>query len=356
MSLRTSRLRSVCLALDILSVLALLLGLTVFFTGGFREWLPWGRVSLTSWERPVILALIAVAVRHWLMPRPTLVSRLGEWRRAVAEIPGVRSAIPVVLSTRTGVLLVGFLAVALFGYRADVPVPWRVVRERNSQLARAVGYGLVYGRRQRRVSMGPVTPDAAAEHRVLPGVSDADALRVAFSRTRADVDGRAHLVGVVLRRAGLPLSVYARAIWRRRRQHCARVAGQLPVCRVLQRGLHRVLVPVDHRRRVLSLRAQRTVEGGRLGTARRPVAAQRLPLVGGARADCRAAAVAAQVRRDAAGRLDGNCRSDRRRRAAGHRHAVLFDLHLFSDRPSAALGDAECGVGTRVSRNRHVVH
>jgi hypothetical protein len=126
MSLRTSRLRSVCLALDIFGVLALLLGLTVFFTGGFREWLPWGRISLTSWERPVMLALVTVAVRHWLMPRPTLVSRLGEWRRAVAEIPGVRSAIPVVLSTRTGVLLVGFLAVALFGYRPDVPVPWRV--------------------------------------------------------------------------------------------------------------------------------------------------------------------------------------------------------------------------------------
>jgi hypothetical protein len=116
----------VCLALDILGVLATLLGVTVFFTGGFREWLPWGRISLTSWERPLVVALIAVVVRHWLVPRPTLLARVRDWRRAIAEAPGVRPAIPVVLSTRAGVLLVGFLAVALFGYRPDVPVPWRM--------------------------------------------------------------------------------------------------------------------------------------------------------------------------------------------------------------------------------------
>ncbi len=126
MSLRASRIRSVCLALDILSVLALLLGVTVFLTGGFREWLPWGRISLTSWERPLVVALVAVVARHWLAPRPTLLARLGDWRRAVAAAPGVRPAIPVVLTTRAGVLLVGFLAIALFGYRPDVVVPWRV--------------------------------------------------------------------------------------------------------------------------------------------------------------------------------------------------------------------------------------
>jgi hypothetical protein len=126
MSLRRPRVLSVVLALDILSVLALLLGATVFFTGGFREWLPWGRISITSWERPVVVAFIAAAVRHWLMPQPSLVTRLGEWRRALAAAAGVRPAIPVVLTTRAGVLLVGFLAVALLGYRADVAVPWRV--------------------------------------------------------------------------------------------------------------------------------------------------------------------------------------------------------------------------------------
>ncbi|HUE86591.1 MAG TPA: mannosyltransferase family protein [Vicinamibacterales bacterium] len=126
MSPRAWRIGSVCFGLDVVAVLALLLGATVFVTGGFREWLPWGRVSLTSWERPVIVAFIAIAARHWLQPRPTILARLADWWRAIAATPGVRPAVPVVLTTRTGVLLVGFLAVALFGYRPDVPVPWRV--------------------------------------------------------------------------------------------------------------------------------------------------------------------------------------------------------------------------------------
>jgi Gpi18-like mannosyltransferase len=126
MSVRSSRAGSVSLALDILGVLAFLLGVTVFFTGGFREWLPWGRVSLTSWERPLVIAAIVVVARHWLAPRPTLLARLSHWRRAVAVAPGVRQALPIVLTTRTGVLLVGFLAVVMLGYRPDIPVPWRV--------------------------------------------------------------------------------------------------------------------------------------------------------------------------------------------------------------------------------------
>ena len=125
MSQRASRLASVCLFLDVFTVLALLLGVTVFLTGGFREWLPWGRISLTSWERPVIIAILVAMMRHWMVPRPTLLARVNDWRRAVAAAPGVRPAVPVVLTTRAAVLLVGFLAIALLGYRADVPVPWR---------------------------------------------------------------------------------------------------------------------------------------------------------------------------------------------------------------------------------------
>lgn len=126
MSQRASRLASICFALDVVSVLALLLGMTVFLTGGFREWLPWGRISVTSWERPVIAAIVLTGLRHWLQPRPTLLARLSAWRRAAAEAPGVTAVLPMVLTTRAGVLLVGFLAVVLLGYRSDVPVPWRL--------------------------------------------------------------------------------------------------------------------------------------------------------------------------------------------------------------------------------------
>ena len=98
----------------------------MYLTGGFREWLPWGRISVTSWSRPLLIALAAVALRHFLQPRPSIVARVDEWRRRVLASAAARDAIPTTLATRGGVLLVGFLAVVMFGYRADVPVPWRV--------------------------------------------------------------------------------------------------------------------------------------------------------------------------------------------------------------------------------------
>jgi hypothetical protein len=111
---------------DYLGVGALLLSLTIFLTGGFREWMPWGRVSMTSWLRPLIIAAVVIAVRHWLQPRPTLVTRAADAARAIARAAEVRAVMPTFVSTRSGVLLVGLLAVGLFGYRADAGPPWRL--------------------------------------------------------------------------------------------------------------------------------------------------------------------------------------------------------------------------------------
>ena len=113
-------------ALDYLAVLAFLLSVTVYLTGGFREWTPLGRLSVTSWVRPLVVALAALALRHWLHPRPSIIARFRERRRAIAASEGVRDAAALAVGTRTAVLVVGFLAVVLFGYRADVVVPWRV--------------------------------------------------------------------------------------------------------------------------------------------------------------------------------------------------------------------------------------
>ena len=112
--------------LDVVSICALLLALTVFFTGGFREWMPWGRISITDWVRPLVVAVAALAIRHWLQPKPTIVTRVNGARRRAMQAPGVRTALSMAVSTRVMVLLVGFLAIVLFGYRADVGVPWRL--------------------------------------------------------------------------------------------------------------------------------------------------------------------------------------------------------------------------------------
>jgi hypothetical protein len=127
MSERSPRLHaSVIRVLDYFSVAALLLTLTIFVTGGFREWFPWGRVSMTSWVRPLVIALVAIVVRHWLQRRPSLISRVHAAFNRLRMAPSVREVWPIVLSTRACVLLVGLLAVVLFGYRPEVNPPWRV--------------------------------------------------------------------------------------------------------------------------------------------------------------------------------------------------------------------------------------
>ncbi len=111
--------------LDVVTVTGILLTITVLATGGFREWTPFGRLSVTSWIRPIVIALVAAAVRHWLRPRPPLPVRLATavWRGW--KSPTVRAVMPIFLFTRTGVFVCGFLAIVLFGYRPGVEVPWR---------------------------------------------------------------------------------------------------------------------------------------------------------------------------------------------------------------------------------------
>jgi hypothetical protein len=126
MALQPSSVGGLARVLDYVGVLALLLTATVLVTGGFREWMPWGRVSVTSWMRPFAVAVIALAIRHWLLPRPSIISRLVEFARAAVNQAGVRDAAPVVIGTRSAALLIGMLAILFFGYREGAGPPWRI--------------------------------------------------------------------------------------------------------------------------------------------------------------------------------------------------------------------------------------
>lgn len=112
--------------LDIVGVVSLLVALTVVANGGFREWTPFGRLSVTTWSRPLALGVVLLVLRHWRYPRPHLLARVAAAWRRLRGLESFRVALPVVIGTRTGVFLAGFLALALFGYRADVAVPWRI--------------------------------------------------------------------------------------------------------------------------------------------------------------------------------------------------------------------------------------
>src|SRR5688572_10957457 len=86
--------------LDVLAIIGLLFALTIFLTGGFREWTPFGRISMTSWARPLGIALLIVALRHWWWPRPTLFTRgWVAFGRAWAT-PERRVVLPIVITTR----------------------------------------------------------------------------------------------------------------------------------------------------------------------------------------------------------------------------------------------------------------
>lgn len=113
-------------ASDALSIVALLLTPTIVATGGFREWTPFGRLSITDWSRPLIFAALLLLVRHLRYPRPNIAVRLWRGFHAVRRAPATRAVLPTFLWTRTAVLVIGFLAMSVFGFPEGVPLPWRV--------------------------------------------------------------------------------------------------------------------------------------------------------------------------------------------------------------------------------------
>jgi hypothetical protein len=102
-----------------------IVGLCVFLFGGFRETLPIGRLSVTSAARPLIAAAALLLLRHGAFRRPSVLTRLREaWSRLQLSAPW-RAAWPVFVTTRLGVLLIGFFGIAIVGYAPHTP-PWRI--------------------------------------------------------------------------------------------------------------------------------------------------------------------------------------------------------------------------------------
>lgn len=108
---------------DVTAVLLLLLAASVFVFGGFRVSLPFTRLSVTDWLRPVVGALALVAARHYFVRTPSFAQRVragaGRWWRST----DTRAVLPIVLGTRLGVLAVGFLAMVMIGYPAGFRPP-----------------------------------------------------------------------------------------------------------------------------------------------------------------------------------------------------------------------------------------
>ena len=113
---RADRVRSSLIDwLDGAVLVLLVLSAAVFVFGGFRESLGGVRLSVRSADRIAILALVAAAVRHYIRPTPSLISRLRRGAARVRSSEVFNATWPAFVATRAAVLLVGYLAVVTIG-------------------------------------------------------------------------------------------------------------------------------------------------------------------------------------------------------------------------------------------------
>ena len=111
-------------ALDAVAIIMALLAISVAITGGFR--LVDLRISVTDWWRPALWSLIALAIRHAIIRHDPLPPRVAAGIRRWWQSPDTRIVLPIHLSSRLGVILVGFLAVILIGFPPEVEKRWRI--------------------------------------------------------------------------------------------------------------------------------------------------------------------------------------------------------------------------------------
>lgn len=116
-------------ALDGVAIAAALVAISVAISGGFRISILDIRISVTEWWRPLLVLTVAIITRHVMIRTPPLHLRaihgVTRWWQAV----DTRTVLPVHLTTRLGVLAVGFLAVILIGFPPEASNRWRIYTE-----------------------------------------------------------------------------------------------------------------------------------------------------------------------------------------------------------------------------------
>ena len=103
-------------AADVAIVLTVVLAGCLFVFGGFREHVGGIRISFRSWHRVGAAAALLIAVRHYFVRTPTTAHVLRQASGRLWRSESRRSVWPVFISTRTAVLLAGYLAVVTIGF------------------------------------------------------------------------------------------------------------------------------------------------------------------------------------------------------------------------------------------------
>ena len=111
---------------DVAAIAALALTLSVLVFGGFRVTVAGMRVSVTDWWRPAVWGVALMLLRQWRWPDDPAWRRAGRglvrwWTSAETQ-----AVLPIHLTTRIGVLVIGFLSVVLIGYPFTDPPPIQI--------------------------------------------------------------------------------------------------------------------------------------------------------------------------------------------------------------------------------------
>lgn len=113
-------------ALDVIAVVMALTALSVLISGGFRLTNFGIRLSVTDWWRPAIWSGLAVLIRHVAIRPDPLPFRLQRGIARWWHSPDTAAVLPIWLSTRLGVLVIGFMAVILIGFPFQGAPVWRI--------------------------------------------------------------------------------------------------------------------------------------------------------------------------------------------------------------------------------------
>src|SRR5829696_8648569 len=102
--------------LDVICLLLAAVAAIVAVSGGFRAHFGGIRVAVTS-PLPLLIWSMAIAVtRHFAVPDQPLYRELPDRIAAWSRLPAIRAATAAVIGTRPMILVVGYLAVFMFGF------------------------------------------------------------------------------------------------------------------------------------------------------------------------------------------------------------------------------------------------
>jgi mannosyltransferase PIG-V len=208
--------------------------------GGFRVSIGVMRISVTSPWPPLLLGVALVALRHVLVPRPTIAARVTAWIERLTSLESWRAVWAPFVITRASVLIIGVLALFTIGIRADAP-PLRVANSDlvNVPLRWDAGWYLSIARvgymwtprdvgRPQNIAFFPAFPMAMRVVGRLFGSSGVAylygglvishvaflwALLLLYQLARDDLGDRAAASGTVLLLACYPFSVFHAAVY-----------------------------------------------------------------------------------------------------------------------------------------------